>query len=441
MSEEKKIVGDGEARCRRIASAMPEGGLFSGLSWRVAAEPFVLPEGLAADLEKLGYRLWKFLRACDLLYTQSVKGTMPRWVAEVLDAGKSPEVIGLGRDRAFRGQLPGVIRPDIIPTPGGYILSEIDSTPGGIGLTAWMNEVYSREGCRVFGGAEGMLDGFASIFSGRGTIYVSAEAATYRPEMEWVAARLRESGRGDFSVVGEGCEMPCEGTLYRFFEMFDLPNLTDAGGIFSAARGGGLTVTAPPKAFLEEKLWFALFWLKPLEAFWVRELGGGVFQELRKCIPRTWLLDPAPLPYNGVYPFLDIHSWAELKKFSQKQRRLAIKISGYSELAWGARGVTLGHDISSEEWGEAIDRALDAYPSHPFILQEFHQGALFETSFFDPKTGLLGSMEARVRICPYYFQKDNKLRSGGALATLCSAEKKLIHGMSDAVLCPVGAVG
>lgn len=423
-------------KCKRIDSLLPQGGLFAGLSWRVAPHPFPLPETVANDLKKLGHRLWKFLRACDLLYTQSIKGTMPPWISQILDAGKPDSVIQAGRDRAFRGQLPGIIRPDIIPTPTGYILSEIDSVPGGIGLTAWMNEIYSAENDPVLGGPAGMLDGFASLFPDGGSVYVSQEAATYRPEMEWLTRRLSSSGRKNLSLVGQGEPLPSHGSLYRFFEMFDLANIPEKEALFSSAKNGRLRITAPPKAFLEEKLWFALFWLKPLETFWIRELGSGIFHALRKSIPRTWLLDPTPLPYNATIPSLDIHSWQELKSFSQKQRRLAVKISGFSELAWGARGVTLGHDVSSEHWASTIDHALNSFHSSPFILQEFHQGAIFPTSYFDPATTEILPMDARARICPYYFPDGNQILLGGALVTLCPSDKKLIHGMTDAILCP-----
>ena len=85
--------------------------------------------------------------------------------------------------------IPRVIRPDLILTEGGYIIAELDNVPGGIGLTAWLDQVYSDNGAKILGGTEGMLDGFASILPG-GDIVVSEEAATYRPEMEWLAAQL-----------------------------------------------------------------------------------------------------------------------------------------------------------------------------------------------------------------------------------------------------------
>ena len=45
-------------------------------------------------------------------------------------------------------------------------------------------------------------------------------------------------------------------------------------------------------------------------------------------------------------------------------------------------------------------------------------------------------MRGRVRLCPYYFVTDNRTRFGGALATIAPADKKLLHGMRDAILAP-----
>lgn len=426
------------ARARQVGARLPEGGLFHEKSWRVGAAPFVLPEHFAKQVETLGFQLHKFVRACNLLYLLSWKGKMPAWIAQLLDAGKPPELVELAREHVLRDILPGVLRPDVILTPEGFILSEIDNVPGGIGLTAWLNEAYAESGSAVVGGTEGMLEGFAGLMPEGGDIFVSEEAATYRPEMEWLAERL--AGRGiSLRVRGQGDGAPWASSVYRFFELFDLPNLPEAGGLLREVREGRVRLTPPPKAFLEEKLWFGLFWMKPLESFWVRELGGRSFEALRKCIPRTWILDPAPLPPQAVYPGLEIQSWDELKTFSQKQRQLVLKISGFSERAWGSRGVVVGHDVSQTEWALAVEEALDSFPGQPWILQEFHAGAVFPARYFEDEA--LHSMSVRVRLCPYYFVEAGKTRCGGILATLCPSDKKLLHGMSDAILVPSSLPG
>ena len=45
-------------------------------------------------------------------------------------------------------------------------------------------------------------------------------------------------------------------------------------------------------------------------------------------------------------------------------------------------------------------------------------------------------MKGRVRLCPYYFIEEDRVKLRGALATIVPADKKLFHGMSDAILVP-----
>lgn len=429
-----------EETARAIHGALPDGGLFHEKDWRISPRPFGISPQLREELDKLGYRLLLFLRACDQLYRLSARGRQPAWVAELLDRGKPPELVAWQREYGTAGEIPKIIRPDLVLTEEGFTIAEIDSVPGGIGLTAWLNQAYAGLGHDVLGGADGMLRGFRDILPG-GDILVSDEAATYRPEMEWLARELnRTSGEGDLSwrVLDTAARPDWQARIYRFFELFDLPNVPAAGPLLQARAAGTLTITPPIKPALEEKLWFALFWIKPLEEFWRRELGERAHLALQKVIPYTWLLDPEPLPRHAVLPRLNAQTWEEVASFSQKRRRFILKISGFSEQAWGSRGVVVASDLPQKEWDSELRRALDDFPHRPHILQEFHPGRLVEEPFWTPASGTLQTMRGRVRLCPYYFVGQNSVTCGGALATICPDDKKLLHGMRDAILAPTG---
>jgi hypothetical protein len=424
------------ARAERIRAALPPAGLFAGKEWRVSPEPFVLPAGMDEELEKLGFRLRKFTEACNLLYRLSVSGKRPAWIAELLDRGKPRELVELARSKAIAEEVPRVLRPDVILTEDGFTIAELDNVPGGIGLTAWLNEVYAGEGFDVVGG-KGMEEGFRAVVDA-GDIVMSVEAADYRPEMEWIAARI-----GARVVDAEKVPQELRTNLYRFFELFDLPNIPGAMELLRGVVDGKHRMTPPPKPWIEEKLWFALFWLRPLADFWRRELGDKHFAALQKVIPRTWLMDPQPLPPTGVYPGLEIQSWEELKKFSQRERELVIKISGFSELAWGSRSVKVGQDLSHEDWARAIDEALGDWDRRPWILQRFHHARVVGMDYLgtDGHRPPLQMMKGRVRLCPYYFCGPRETKLGGVLATICPSDKKLLHGMRDAILAPVMVAG
>jgi hypothetical protein len=429
-------------RLEAIRSAFPREGLFAKKDWLLSPDAFPVEEKFLAELEQLGHRLFVFQRACNQLYQLSVKGKQPAWVARYLDAGKPAELIEFSRRKEIRDDLPRVIRPDLILTEEGYIIAEIDSVPGGIGLTGWLNQTYSAFDSEIIGGAEGMLEGFENVLPNGGDIVISQEAATYRPEMEWTAARLNQTSNlkpqtSPWRVVPAENYEPQDGrAVYRFFELFDLPNIPEIDKTLRANAEGRITITPPIKPYLEEKMWFALFWMQPLSEFWRRELGEKYFLKLQQVIPYSWLLDPAPLPQHAVIPRLEIHDWREAARFSQKDRELLLKVSGFSPLGWGSRGIALGADLPHAEWERRINNALATFQSSPTILQRFHKGHLFEHRYWDAETSELRTLKGRVRLCPYFFVERDRVKLRGALATIVPADKKFLHGMREAILVP-----
>lgn len=439
-------------RLAAIRDSFPKEGLFAEKDWLLSPDAFPIEQKFLTELEQLGHRLFVFQRACNQLYQLSVKGKQPEWVARYLDAGKPKELIEFSRRKETRDDLPRVIRPDLILTDNGYIIAEIDSVPGGIGLTAWLDQTYSTFDKEIIGSVDGMLDGFQTVLPNGGDIVISQESATYRPEMEWIATRLKDRSAyakatadrqpqdlesATWRVVAAEDYEPRDGrAVYRFFELFDLPNIPKIDNLLRANAEGRVTITPPIKPFLEEKMWFALFWLKPLHEFWRRELGEKYFLKLQEMIPYSWMLDPTPLPQHAVIPRLEIHDWREAARLSQKERDLLLKVSGFSPLGWGSRGISLGSDLAHAEWEKRIDNALATFDSSPTIMQRFHKGRLLDHRYWDPDSGELKTMKGRVRLCPYYFVEQDKVKLRGALATIVPADKKFLHGMRDAILVP-----
>lgn len=434
---------DARAIATAVRAALPAGGLFAGQEWRTSPAPFPLGAKLAGEIESLGRVLLQFYRAVNLLYRRSAEGKQPEWVARWLDLGKPSELIARQRSHAFKQDIPRVIRPDILLTDAGFSITELDSVPGGIGLTGWLNQTYSRlapSGApRLLGTGSSMLEGFASIFGAapRVRIIVSAEAGSYRPEMEWLAAQLGPR----FSVHDTSFTAFEDGdAVYRFFELFDLPNVANAPQIFELAAARRIQLTPPPKPVFEEKLLFALLWNRNLQGFWRQELGEGFLHRLKQHVPYTWVVDPTPLPPHAALPELNLTDWQQLKAMSQRERELILKVSGFSQHAWGARGVYLGSDLSQEAWAAAVDDAIASFPESPSVLQRFHKPTRVAASWFDFTKDELVPLNGRVRLCPYYFVSGEgdglRVNLGGVLATICPADKKIIHGMADAIMAP-----
>jgi hypothetical protein len=167
------------------------------IPWRISPEPFALSPRALTRIETIGANILLFYRALNALYNRSVRGTAPAFIAEYLDQGKPEHIVRLSRQNRFRQDLPGVIRPDLILTDDGFIASELDSVPGGMGFLGAMSEAYCKLGMESIGGAEGIARSFGEMLSAAAgkeqpavAIVLSDESGDYRPEMSWMADAL-----------------------------------------------------------------------------------------------------------------------------------------------------------------------------------------------------------------------------------------------------------
>jgi hypothetical protein len=415
-----------------LKKALPEGGLFGGGAWRWSPEPLKLTAGEAREMISLGHPLAKFQQASDLLYRRAAAGKIVPWLAELLDEGKPDWLAELQRDAGMVEQFPQVIRPDLILAKGHFAATELDSVPGGIGITAWLSQVYSDAGFDVLGGRDGMVAGFRSLMPDGGDILVSEESVDYLPEMNWLAGQLG----ADWKTVGAEEYEPSDRAIYRFFELYDWESLPYFRSLAEKSARGEISVTPPFKPHLEDKLWLALFWSPAMKKHWEQSLRGSHLRRLRNLIPFGWVVDPEPLPPHAALPKLNAHSWDEVADFSQKERQLVLKISGFHESAWGSKGVFIGHDLSSAEWKEKLGDALEQSGEQPWLMQEFHEGRRFEHPVYE-EDGSVTMMDVRARLCPYFFTDlKGETAFGGCMATLVPSDKKKIHGMSDGILVP-----
>lgn len=429
-------------RINTIRRAFPKSGLFANKKWRISSEPLSLPKKITKELNSLGHLLANFLKASNTIYNQSVKNKVPDWVHSYLDAGKPADLIEKGRHKTFNHSLPRIIRPDLIWTEDGFAITELDSIPGGIGLTAWLNQTYSDLGYDVLGASTGMLDGFASILPKGADILISQESSEYRPEMEWLSEKLNSRFSSiNFNVLDAEQYQISDRDVYRFFELFDLDNIPSANDLFEAAANSQIDITPPFKPYMEEKMWSALFHSRPLLNYWAAQIRQNHLKRLSDYFPFSWIIDPSPIPHHAELPSLGINDWHQLAGFSQKERDLVIKISGFSELAWGSRSVRIGSDMPANEWKEAIELAIHDFPDRPWIMQRFKKARVFKHSYWDEAMEKSQSIDVRARICPYYFLSEEnssncRAELGGVMATLVPSNKKIIHGMSEAIIVP-----
>lgn len=462
-----------------LRSSFSAQSLFEDKTWQLSPQAWPLTPGQVEELEQIGAASLEFHQALETLYLRSVAGKnllrnkplVAPWVVDYLDRGKPPELVQHARDPKNRGAFPTVLRPDLLLTDDGFALTELDSVPGGIGLTAFLNQLYGGDtDAAILGHRGAMVEHFHQSLAGLRpemrnpliAILVSEEAATYRPEMQWLAEQLQRRGRRVFCMRPEdvfplGGELffNVEGTpekidiIYRFFELFDWANVRIAADIMEAWQSGAVAIAPPMRHFQEEKLTLALFHHHLLQEFWAESISSRNLKLLRQLIPQSWVMDPAPLPPGAVLDGPKVggrmpNDWRDLIAASQKERDLIIKISGFHETAWGARSVVLGSDCSREEWQEGVEQALRLAPTNLHLLQEYRKPKRLHHPLYDssPVAGAVAALPkaGRLRLCPYYFVIGGQARLSGALATFCPPDKKIIHGMQDAALLPCRVV-
>lgn len=486
MSNRTAEITTEELVCAGVRDRIRASGLWrvpgtkqeSGRVHRISPRPFELSRGQVEQLERLGTALLRFYQAANELYLRSGID----WARDYLDLGKGEEIVRQGLMNHQKRALPGVIRPDVLLTDDGFAITELDSVPGGIGHLDCLSAAYSEAGFDLVGGARGMRDGFAAMIRDCASvlrrekhseacspsvcaIVVSEESADYFAEMDYLAGELRDAGLevyavrpGDVEFTEEGLSIETASgrkaapkhmsggrlsidVVYRFFELFDLMNIPKAELIAYAAKKRRVVVTPPYKHFLEEKMLLALLHHEALRRFWESAMGKEDFDLVRATAAPTFILDNRPVPPHARIAGFEwrgepIRDWNVIKDGTQKERRLVIKPSGFSELAWGSRGVKIGHDMSQDAWAAAVEEALMGFEKRPHVMQPFQDASIIGVRYFDEECGAIRDVPSRVRLCPYYFVIGGAAKLGGALATAVPQEKKLIHGMTEAVMVP-----
>ena len=280
--------------------------LFADKSWKWSNHAWLLPAEAIDFLDNLGNAGVSFFGALERLYLKSAKGERilrnkdlkTPWVAEYLNAGKPQWLIKHSCSSAMLGVLPPVLRPDLLPTRGGFALTEWDSVPGGIGLTDHLGRLYLGEDApkmaKAFG--QSLLEQAGKLGEdAQFSILVSEESATYRPEMEWLAEELRKDGLkvdlaspDEVSFSNECAYLNDQkiDVIYRFWELFD-PEITNMQEFAKCVEAGNLIVTPGMRPFLEEKLTLALFQHPRLQTYWQESLSKEDRQLLLKTIPSS----------------------------------------------------------------------------------------------------------------------------------------------------------
>ncbi len=129
------------------------------IPWRVSPEPFALTAKHRRRDRRARPRPPRLLPgAQQSLQSQRARNGagLHRRVSRSRQARADREA---GAPESLQARIPGVIRPDLIITDDGFVATELDSVPGGMGFVGAMAEAYCRAGIESVGGIDGIPRG------------------------------------------------------------------------------------------------------------------------------------------------------------------------------------------------------------------------------------------------------------------------------------------
>ena len=288
-------------------------------------------------------------------------------------------------------------------------------------------------------------------------VVVSEESADYRGELTWLAGRIDALGLADVVVCkpqeivfteealfvrrADGREAKLD-VLYRNFELFDLLNVPKQELMLYAARHNRVKLTPPPKAHMEEKASFALFHHPELARALARRAGRAGRRAAAGDLPADLDRRPAaaPAPGRDRRPERRRRAGPRLgaaRGPGQERARLRAQAVGLQRARLG---------LARREGRQRHDRARHgATPCTRRWPASRRRRTSCSASTRAAGCGCPTSTAPRTRSSRWTAacgcarttsSSATKTRLGGVLATVAPADKRVIHGMTDAIMAP-----
>jgi len=396
------------------------------LPFRVSPAPFWISKTMLENLKSHCRDLVAYYWACEKLLP--VFATMSQTVARLIASRPTD----FGATTANRHPL---IRPDFILTATGPVVVEIETSLFGLGLSCFLEKSYRDLGFETLGDHASHFDGFARQMSRsnskRMALAYTNHTKRYAGQLSYLASLM---ARKDLDVISTHVEnIACdvgslshkESSLDHIYRAFYLHEGLDNTRVRRIVENHAAALVPGANAALEEKALLALIWDPTFEVAFTDYLGSSTVACLRKVIPPTFIVDAEDVPShfgNGI------KRWVDLASLSRKDRKFALKVSGFSERSsWGI-GVEFLQECNADAVATLIEEAANSETF--YVLQAYRDGAKHQQLYHDTATDKMETMNGRVRLTPYVSTATGEIVT--AKATLRSGSK-YIHGATDAV--------
>lgn len=219
------------------------------IPFRVSPEPFRLNDEQREQVLQIGLDMTSYFLAVDQLYRSQPA------VHNLLDRGKP----NLFRGNQMRYLF---IRPDLIVTPNGFSVCEVETSPFGLALSDLLNAAYHHGGFTTLVGADLLTNYIHSQTPELGTIVFNDKTAAFAGQMNYLAEKVF-SGSGRTWQVKHVSEVDTHsnfGPVYRGFYLSDYDADEYVRKLVDASLSGLGTIWPSLTPHMEEKAILSFIW-------------------------------------------------------------------------------------------------------------------------------------------------------------------------------------
>ncbi|HQZ14232.1 MAG TPA: hypothetical protein PLT55_00105 [Acidimicrobiia bacterium] len=389
----------------------------------VSDAPLSLDPKLVKELQEIGHTIVAYMDAVSFLYKTHQD------IHELLDHGKPSQ---------FHGNEPNYlfVRPDLIITPQGFKICEIEVSPFGLALSDILGKAYSD---RSLAHDPEFLKAFvAANTPASGTFIYSDKTQRFAGQLGYLADAVygdrkdEQGNQWNVSHIRDHANRP-DSQVYRGYYLHEAQKDSMLEALTHMC-----TTLPSPTPFFEEKALLALIWDTRFAGSFNQLLGDSDFARMRELIPPTWIVGQEQYFEPGLPG--GATTTLELAGMGKKQRQVVIKSSGYCDnMSWG-HGVHFLDKVSGASAIEHIAEINNGLGDSLYIGQQYCPPEKVSFTYFtNGPTSEIQEQAMGCRITPYYCATGS---NKGELLTVKATGRngsRYIHAATDSVNTAVGA--
>ncbi|HZE86726.1 MAG TPA: hypothetical protein VE090_00830 [Methylomirabilota bacterium] len=354
------------------------------IPFRVSPKPLEMSSEQGKEIQAIGNDITSYFFAADQLYRSDER------VRDLLNTGK-PEIFLTEKPADYL-----FIRPDLVITPNGFTICEIETSAFGLGLAEIVNRGYRQKGFETLVGDTTLSTYVQKLTPAEGTLVYSQKTKSYAGQMTFLAENVFSGEKRAWHA--KKADSDNQNTLYRGFYLNEYLEDPSIKVLLDQQIATGNQLLPSPTPHMEEKALLSFVWDRRFEKYFQKELGDGAFNHLRDVIPLTWIVGQEQ--HVAVSLPEGIKHASELASLSRAKRAFVLKSSGFGTQSSWAEGVHFLHEKSAEGARSLLNQAQNDQ-SGLHVIQAFHRGIKVPMEYQDAK-GENTPMMAKVRLTPYF---------------------------------------